>query len=95
VNNNFQITGSDPTKTGGATQPLKKNMFAFGDCALTSLKEEKNIPAMRFLASILIGNIIALAEGKRLSQSIPRVLSFICIVSMGPTFGIQVVNGMV
>jgi NADH dehydrogenase FAD-containing subunit len=95
VNNNFQITGTDPVKSGGSSAALKENVFAFGDCTLTSLNEEKSIVSIKFMASIVVNNILALAEGKKISETIPRALSFVAMVSMGPTYAIQVLNGMV
>lgn len=88
VNNNFQITSTDPVRSGGVSAALKQNVFAFGDCCQTSLNEEKNIPAMKFMAAVILNNIQTLASGQGIQKSIPAVLPYVIMVSLGPGYAL-------
>jgi len=51
VNNHLQVVAK------GSTEPLAANIFAYGDCCITSLNEVKNIPSLKFLGFTLEKNL--------------------------------------
>ena len=51
--------------------------------------------ALSFLAPYLAKNLAQIAHGQRPTNTIPNRLPFMSLVSMGPAFGIMVMNGLV
>jgi apoptosis-inducing factor 2 len=89
VNSHLQVSAK------GSEQPLASNVFAFGDCSLTPIKEVKNIPSLKFLGFTLEKNLQALVNGQALSESIPKTLPIFAAVSIGPSYGMFVMNSNV
>ncbi len=63
MNDLFQISSEDP-KINPNAQGVKENIFAFGDCCVTSLNEPKNIGSIKFLSEYVTKNIIQLSSGQ-------------------------------
>jgi hypothetical protein len=59
------------------------------------LKEVKNIPSLKFLSFTLEKNLQALVKGEAVSTSIPSKLPVFAAVSIGPSFGMFVMNSNV
>jgi len=64
-------------------------MYAFGDCCLTVLNEEKNIPSMRNFSPALIQNIKDLSTGKKPTTEIPKQIPLVAFVSLGPNYCVK------
>ena len=50
---------------------------------------------MTFLGPYLVKNLSQIAHGQRPSNPIPNKLPFMVIVSLGPSHGVMIMNGMV
>ncbi len=74
---------------------MRENIFAFGDVCLTSLNEEKTVPGLKFLSEYLYKNLVQHASGLRPSNQIPSTIPTMSIVSLGPSYGILILNGLV
>ena len=94
MNDYFQLSSVDPAESGRA-QPVASNIFCFGDVARTSLKNVKTIPAMKWMAPYIYQNIIAVGTGKQPSAVIPSTLPTVCVVSLGPDYGLMNLNGII
>lgn len=75
--------------------PIRSNIFAYGDCCRTSLNEVKNIPSLRFLSRQIKANVESLLKKEEPKAAIPAKLPVLAGVSIGPSFGIFVMNGNV
>jgi hypothetical protein len=62
---------------------------------LTPLKEVKNIPSLKFLSFTLEKNLQAQVKGEKVSTSIPKSLPVFAAVSIGPAYGMFVMNSNV
>lgn len=71
------------------------NIFAFGDVCKTCLNESKGVIAIAFLNEYIVKNIIQTMAGRKPSNQIPSKIPFVCMVSLGPTFGVLTLNGLV
>ncbi len=94
VNDHFQVIASD-SKDNGKAKAVKDNIFAFGDCCRSSLNEVKNIPSLKFLAPFLYKNVSAVIKGEPAAESIPAKLPVFAAISIGPNYGIFVMNSNV
>jgi hypothetical protein len=74
---------------------VNPRIFAFGDVCQTSLNEPKSVIAISFLIDTLVKNILQTANGQRPSNQIPNSINDMCVVSLGPNYGILAINGMV
>jgi len=57
VNDLFQISSIDP-KIDPIAKGVRENIFAFGDCCLTSLNEIKSATTIGFLTPYMAKNLI-------------------------------------
>lgn len=55
----------------------------------------KNIPSIKFLAQFIVKNIIAVLNGQAPTDVLPKKLPIFVAISVGPNFGIFVMNGNV
>ena len=62
---------------------------------MTPLKEVKNIPSLKFLSFTLEKNLQALVKGETVSAAIPKTLPAFAAVSIGPAYGMFVMNSNV
>jgi hypothetical protein len=62
---------------------------------MTPLKEVKNIPSLKFLGFTLEKNLQALINGQPIAEAIPNTLPIFAAVSIGPAFGMFIMNGNV
>ena len=62
---------------------------------MTPLKEVKNIPSLKFLGFTLEKNLQALINGQPITEAIPNTLPVFAAVSIGPSFGMFIMNGNV
>lgn len=74
---------------------MKENIFAFGDCCRTSINEVKNIPSLKFLAPFLHKNLSEVIKGQPTTESLPAKLPVFAAVSIGPSYGMFVMNSNV
>jgi hypothetical protein len=88
------VIGSDP-KGNGKAKAIKNNIFAFGDCCRTSLNEVKNIPSLRFFGPTLYANVVSVLKGEEAKTSLPAKAPVLAGVSIGPSFGLFIMNGTV
>lgn len=94
VNDFFQVIGSD-SKTNGKAKAIQSNIFAFGDCCRTSLNEVKNIPSLRFFGPTLYANVVSVLKKEEPKVSIPTKFPVLAGVSIGPSFGLFIMNNTV
>jgi NADH dehydrogenase FAD-containing subunit len=94
VNDLNQISGTDP-RVNPIALGLKGNIFAFGDCTQTSLNENKGAMSMNFMMPFIINNLRQMSRGQRPSHTLPNRLHDFSMVSLGPTYGIMALNGLV
>jgi hypothetical protein len=94
VNDLWQISSVDPRKDPTA-QGVRDNIFAYGDVCQTSLNEEKTGIVLSFLVPTLAKNLAQIAHGQKPSNTIPSKLPHLSPVSLGPNFGLMVINGIV
>lgn len=94
VNDLFQISGVDP-RIDPVAKGVRENIFAFGDVCLTSLNEVKTAFVIVFLTEYLSKNLQQLAVGQQPSHQLPSRLPFMSMISLGPQYGIMVMNGLV
>jgi len=73
---------------------VRENIFAFGDCCITSLNEVKCFASIKFLSDCITKNIIQMSSGQALSNQIPQKITFISAMSLGPDYGMMQINGM-
>ena len=88
------MIGSDP-KGNGQAKPIQSNIFAFGDCCRTSLNEVKNIPSLRFFGPTLDANVVSVLKKEEPKVSLPAKAPVLAGVSIGPSFGLFIMNGNV
>jgi len=74
---------------------VKTNIFAFGDCCRTTLNEVKNIPSLRFYGPTIFENIQAVLKGEAPSTALPTKAPVLAGVSIGPSWGLFIMNGNV
>jgi hypothetical protein len=74
---------------------LRPNIFAFGDCCRTSLNEVKNIPSLRFFSRTIKANVESALKKEEPKVSIPAKFPVMAGVSIGPSFGLFIVNDTV
>jgi hypothetical protein len=84
----------DPRKNPVA-KGVKENVYAFGDCCLTSLQESKCVISIVFLTDYIVSNLLQVAHGRAPSHQIPSRLANLSPISLGPNIGIMVFNGLV
>ena len=89
VNDYFQVSNSD-------REVIYPNVFAFGDVCKTTLNEDKSVSSIKQLAPLLVKTLKTLAAGGALpTTGIPASIPKIASVSLGPSYGVMVVNGFV
>jgi hypothetical protein len=93
VNDLMQVSAADP-KHNPFAPAIKENIFALGDCCLTSIREEKSILALNLMLPYIVKNIIQLASKQRPSNQLPNKLPYMSFVSLGPEYMLQIINGM-
>lgn len=93
VNDLFQISSHNPMENS-ISEGIKDNIFAFGDVCITSLNEEKTVPAIKMLSDCITLNILQASRGQASSNQIPDRIPSLCLVSLGPDWGILQINGM-
>lgn len=97
VNKYYQISNVDPLSgSNSGNEKVYENIFAFGDCCLTSLNEPKNVPATIFAALIVSNNLLkSLENSKSEFKTVPEQNFFLSGVYFDDTAGTFVMGDKV
>lgn len=94
VNDLMQLSKVDP-RINPVAPAVKENIFCLGDITQTSLNECKGILGLLFMSEFLYKNLVQNALGRRPSHQLPSSINLMCLISLGPNYGIMVMNEMV
>jgi hypothetical protein len=81
-----------PGVPGAPAIKVYSNIFAFGDCCLTHVNEEKTVTPIKICAKILANNISTLANDGKALLAIPDKFPCIYDITLGPERGISIFN---
>eukprot|EP00347_Sterkiella_histriomuscorum_P014384 403361073 len=93
VNNLMQISAENPTLNPHA-RGVAQNIYCLGDVAKLHLENAKTIPVLKWIAPYVFKNIMQHASGQQPQFTIPNSLPTLCMVSLGPNWGVLNINGM-
>ncbi|CAI2367572.1 unnamed protein product [Moneuplotes crassus] len=68
VNQYFQVTSQDPTKSASADHQTYDNIFCYGDACFSPMQEIKNVPSIRETSYTVKKNLKAVSYGGKLSK---------------------------